>query len=142
MSIVAFSTEFDSCPDGIRAIIEEVASESATNAIWFIGSRANDRGTPESDWDILVFGQDEVAPVPARCAGLDVLRVDRSGNSLLEGMSERLIQPFARFGWVRSSKERASYSGQKFFKSEEREGKNQPVELVPCEAILLYEKTG
>ena len=120
MSFVASNPEFVTCPERIRAIIEQIASEPATKAIWFIGSRANGRETPGSDWDILVFSRDEVKPVPARCDGLDVLRVSPSGEVLLEGMSAHLIQPFSRFSWVQTAKTRASYTGQKFLQGEAR----------------------
>jgi len=114
MRTVRFHRGFDKCPDEIKCAIEAVAREPETKSIWLFGSRVNDCAGSKSDWDILVFRNDPCIAVPRRMAGLDVLRVSLSGDSLLEGMSESFVQSFARFEWSAINHETASYVGQKF----------------------------
>ena len=53
--MVLFAPELAACPKEITAIIEEIAREPATTAVWLLGSRANGTATTKSDWDVLVF---------------------------------------------------------------------------------------
>ena len=141
--MVLFAPELAACPKEITAIIDEIAREPATTAVWLLGSRANGTATTKSDWDVLVFSAEETTPVASRYEGLDVLRVGSEGNALLEGKSEDLIQPFSRFKWSRTGDREASYMGQRFrTDTEPRDCSEPPVRLFPCRAILLYEKKG
>jgi predicted nucleotidyltransferase len=140
---VLFPPELAACPKRLIALIEEIAREPATTAVWLFGSRANGTATTQSDWDILVFRAEETKPVASRCEGLDVLRVDPSGNALLEGKPEDLIQPFSRFKWSRTGSREASYTGQRFrVDVGPRDCFEPPVIQFPCRAILIYEKKG
>jgi hypothetical protein len=117
-TLVKFGSAFDDCPESIRVVIEEVARETVTKAIWFIGSRANSSAKPSSDWDILVFCDDEPMPVQERHKGLDVLRVGPSGRVLLEGMSETFVCSFENFHWSLTDSQQASYVGLKLRRGE------------------------
>ena len=126
-----YGPEFETCPKSIRSVIEEIARESATRAIWLIGSRANFRAAPKSDWDVLVFRDDELARVPQRCKGLDVLRVSPSGSVLLEGGDIELS--FADFCWSLIDREHAAYVGCDFTKG-------APIDRPQLRAVLTYER--
>ena len=128
---VRYGPEFETCPKSIRAAIEEIARESATRAIWLIGSRANLGATPESDWDVLVFRDDEIAQVPQRCEGLDVLRVSPSGSVLLEGGA--IVLSFDSFCWSLIDRRRATYAGCDF-------PEGAPIERPQLRAVLTYER--
>jgi hypothetical protein len=126
-----YGPEFETCPESIRAVIEEIAHESLTRAIWIIGSRANFRATPESDWDVLVFRDDDTARVPQRCEGIDVLRVSPSGSVLLEGGF--ITVSFASFCWSLIDREHAAYVGCDF-------SEGAPIDRPQLRAVLIYER--
>ncbi len=136
-----FPVEFDSCPAAIRAVIDMVAREPATKSIWFIGSRANSRARPESDWDIMVFTTEALSCVSARVPGLDILRVSPSGEVLLEGMPEQFTLEFSSFRWSRIDQNHAVYEGQRLRLTDSpRDHYEPPVEISKCRAFLVYER--
>jgi hypothetical protein len=132
----------EACPENHRSIIEEIAREPATREIWLIGSRANSRAKYNSDCDILVFRDDDLSEVQARCEGLDVLRVSQ-GQFLLEGRSKSSILPFANFSWLVIDREHASYIGYDFPKeSAPQDASEPPVARPQLRALLIYKAGG
>jgi hypothetical protein len=47
-----------SMPGPVKAVVSELASRGVE--LWLIGSRANARWRPQSDWDILAFGNSDL----------------------------------------------------------------------------------
>jgi Polymerase beta, Nucleotidyltransferase len=105
-----FVRMLDNCPESICKTINEIAQETATKSIWLIGSRANSRARPDSDWDILVFREDEKVLDSARQENLHVWQVSPSGYYFLEGQPT-FSKKFDDFRWSRNSEDRASYIG-------------------------------
>lgn len=99
----------------VALAVAELAAEPSTREVWLIGSRANGTATEESDWDLLVFTDEDPHPVAARRlkVKIDILRVGPSGRALLEGKPEDLRFEFADFSWSSVSGECASYIGKK-----------------------------
>lgn len=99
----------------VALAVAELAAEPSTREVWLIGSRANGTATDESDWDLLVFTDEDPRPVAARRLKIkiDILRVGPSGRALLEGKPEELRFDFADFSWSPVSGECASYIGKK-----------------------------
>lgn len=71
----------DRLPERVRKYIGTVinAAPSVTE-VWLVGSQANDRAAEESDWDFLVFADQEALMllrenVALACANIDVLVV-------------------------------------------------------------------
>lgn len=92
-----------------------LSAEPSTREVWLIGSRANGTATDESDWDLLVFMDEDPRPVAARQLKIkiDILRVGPSGQVLLEGKPKEFTFNFADFSWSLVSEECASYVGKK-----------------------------
>ena len=82
--------------------------------IWLIGSRASGNHHSESDWDILVFSNNEPQVTSSRVEGIDVLWKGPSGKVLLKGMSNFYQMEFSDFNWVEIAEAQAIYSGKKF----------------------------
>jgi hypothetical protein len=104
----------EDCPGGVRALIDDLAREPATQSIWLFGSRANFSATATSDWDVLVFSSAEPHVAPRRRKDVDVVRVGPSGRVLVEGVCEDMAFHFQDFQWTVLDGERASYLGKKF----------------------------
>jgi predicted nucleotidyltransferase len=130
----------ENCHESIRKTINEIAQETATKSIWLIGSRANSRAREDSDWDILVFREDEKVLDSARQKKLDVLQVSPSGFYFVEGRPSS-SNKFDNFCWSRISEDRASYIGYDFEKKGVKQDFSQaPVDRPPLVAILIYER--
>jgi hypothetical protein len=97
--------------------VTELAGEAGTLAVWLIGSRANGTERKDSDWDLLVFCEQEPVPAPQKREFVDILRVGPSGRVLLEGKSEEHMLQLANFQWKVIAKRHASYVGTKFIES-------------------------
>jgi hypothetical protein len=99
----------------VALAVAELAAEPSTREIWLFGSRANGTATEESDWDLLVFTDEDPRPVAARRLKIkiDILRVGPSGQALLEGETEGHRLEFADFSWLRVSGKCASYLDKK-----------------------------
>lgn len=74
-------------PDHVDAIVKELSQDLSTHEIWLIGSRATGNYNVSSDWDLLLFSNEEPVPRERRCEGVDVLHCGPSGVILLEGQS-------------------------------------------------------
>ena len=127
----------EDCPGGVRALIDELAREPATQSIWLFGSRANSSATITSDWDVLVFSSTEPVAAPRRRENVDVVRVGPSGRVLVEGVCEDLAFHFQDFQWTVLDAERASYVGKKFRDTKEGGDTSEPVYQRPTQVALL-----
>ena len=102
-------------PDSVRRILARLQEEASTESIWLVGSRANERSTPNSDWDLLVFSSAEPDVAFASSNGVDVIRVGPSRQVfLLEGKGTDFILPFADWEWREIDHVNATYMGKKF----------------------------
>ncbi len=107
--------------DRLRRLIEKHASISA---IWLIGSRANGCSRPESDWDFLIFANDDVFQAMKRDSTLD-----RGDMDILVVYDEDSFeQPWGEnpkkgslteWGWSKVSEEEATYEQTKYVIDEE-----------------------
>ncbi len=104
------SLKLSDFPDSVSAVLESLIGESETDSIWFIGSRANGTEREDSDWDFIAFVTDITAERSARSGEVDIVRVDREGNCLLEGKGLALKHPFKTWRWRRIGPNRASYT--------------------------------
>lgn len=87
-------------PIDVASVLKELKADPAVLAVWLIGSRANCRARPNSDWDLLVFASTEPVPKPAaRNPFVDVLWKGPSGAILVEGMSDVHTLPFDGLQW-------------------------------------------
>ena len=66
-------------PEFVTEVLEELIDERETQSIWFIGSRANGRERPDSDWDFIAFVSNDVNERSTRNKNVDIIRVDRNG---------------------------------------------------------------
>ena len=99
-------------PDFVMKIIEELAAEAASLSIWLVGSRANGNANTTSDWDILVFSNEEPFYRKQRDRNIDVIWVGPSGNGLVEGRVTEF--PFDNWEWRESYDQMATYQGRRF----------------------------
>lgn len=118
-----FKTEWEP----IVPALKELAYETGTREVWLIGSRANGTAREDSDWDLMVFSEEDPLPCPKKCDYVDILRVGPSGGVLLEGQSDEYTrQLVADFKWEVIADRQASYVGTKFIESS-------------CEATVDYD---
>lgn len=89
-------TEF---PYFVAKVLQELIKEDATQSVWFIGSRANNCERLDSDWDFIIFVNDNIQECSARHPNVDVIRVDTNGQYLLEGKSIKLSSSFKTWNW-------------------------------------------
>jgi hypothetical protein len=95
-------------------VLRELKQESSVMSIWLVGSRANQKSIPSSDWDLLVFSSIEPVFVPMRFSDVDVIRIGPSGQGLLEGKNSELMFCFEDWHWNMLDNQSASYIGKKF----------------------------
>ena len=104
---------FDTEWTPISQAVAELASTPATREVWLIGSRANGSANETSDWDLMVFSDEEPAPVAPRRELIDVLHVGPSGHVLLEGKPKEFTLQLRDFQWSVLAERQASYLGKK-----------------------------
>ena len=92
----------------VEKIVDDLKTNVSTKSIWLVGSRANSSARQDSDWDLLVFVDEELSPVKARDSRVDVIRVDAHGKYLLEGQSES--NSFSNWCWNDLGNREARYS--------------------------------
>lgn len=97
-------------PAFVTEVLKELIDEKETQSIWFIGSRANGRERPDSDWDFIVFVSDAVNKRSTRNKNVDIIRVDRNGVYLLEGQNLSMSNSFKIWHWCETEQGLASYT--------------------------------
>lgn len=97
-------------PEQVFEVLKGLVSEKETDSIWFVGSRANGTERTDSDWDFIVFVCDQVSERAARHSQVDIIRVDRNGNYLLEGQPLELSGQFKTWQWREIEPGRAAYT--------------------------------
>lgn len=106
--------EVPQLPPQVSCLVEKLAADPAVCEIWLIGSQANGTATCASDWDFLVFSDQEPSVTNQRCEGIDVLWKGPSGAVLLEGQSEFHAFGFDDFRWTAQADDHAQFLGRKF----------------------------
>ncbi len=84
-------------PPKIQAVIDQLKSESCSESVWFIGSRANGNFRTDSDWDFICFRNSTIEVRESRSEFVDVIQVDNDGRYLLEGQSLHLAGQFRKW---------------------------------------------
>lgn len=103
----------ESLPDFVRTVVNELVATASTQSIWLVGSRANDDAHEGSDWDLLVFSNNEPQQTARkRSPGVDVINVGPSGAWNLEGESD--VLDFADWRWRQESATAATYISKDF----------------------------
>jgi hypothetical protein len=89
------------------------------SSIWLCGSRANEEGTADDDWDLIVFGDRRVAE--ALEAGgnflgqnVDLKFVDPEAGELKRLWQSAPWEDFASWGWSERSPTEAEYHSTRF----------------------------
>lgn len=96
-------------PPKVQAVIDQLKSESCSESVWFIGSRANGNFRPDSDWDFICFRNSTVEVQEARSEFVDVVQVGNDGRYLLEGQSFHLAGQFSNWQWREIDSQHAQY---------------------------------
>lgn len=122
--------------------MEELVATEATQSIWLFGSRANDDPHECSDWDLLVFSNNEPQEtVRWRAPGVDVLHIGPSGACILEG--ETGLRDFANWQWRKESAYTATYVSKDFPTADQEpvitDRPFQPLR-IPKRAIRLWHR--
>ena len=113
LSLTNLSPLIESLPDFVRTVVKELVTTASTQSIWLVGSRANDDAQEGSDWDLLVFSNNEPhQTVRARSPEVDVIHVGPSGVWNLEGESG--VLDFADWQWRQESATAATYISKDF----------------------------
>lgn len=105
--------EMSQFPDYVLEVLQGLITESSTQSIWFIGSRANDSERADSDWDFIAFVKDNIHESSVRHSDVDVIRVDENSQYLLEGQSMNLSGSFKTWNWRLVNSESALYTVRK-----------------------------
>lgn len=101
-------------PKNIQCIIDELSLDSSILQIWLIGSQVNGCASSSSDWDILIFSNQEPKVVSRRYSDVDILWSGPSKNTLAQGQSEDYVFSFDDFKWNEKDDGIAEYHGKKF----------------------------
>lgn len=100
-------------PSYVSKILRKLTSEPSALSIWFIGSRANGTDRPDSDWDFILFVNDEICEKKTRHKNVDIIRVDKNGQYLLEGQKSNMVGSFNTWKWREESPILSSYTVRK-----------------------------
>ena len=110
-------------PNRILYLIEYIKGlHPCPESIWLIGSQVNGTATNESDWDILVFGSEEListlkAQISLDNKLLDILVV-YDGNNFLNPFRKKKGS-LTDWNWKKVSQDCATYCGSKWIPNEE-----------------------
>ncbi|MBU2875047.1 nucleotidyltransferase domain-containing protein [Marinobacter salexigens] len=96
-------------PLKVQAVIDQLKAESCSKSVWFIGSRANGKFRPDSDWDFICFRNSAVEEREARSRLVDIVQVGIDGQYLLEGQHYNLTGQFEHWQWHEIDSQRAEY---------------------------------
>ena len=96
-------------PEQVTDVLKGLLSEKETDSIWFIGSRANGTEHEGSDWDFIAFVSEDISEFSVRNNRVDIIRVDRNWNYLLEGKGMELMGLFKTWQWREVEPGRAVY---------------------------------
>lgn len=128
-------------PDFVTEVLQELIAESATQSIWFIGSRANNSGRFNSDWDFIAFVNNDIHESSARHSDVDVIRVDENGQYLLEGQSMNLSGSFSNWNWRNVDSESALYTVRKTPDVEVSQAFNaEDVRYIDLKGLKVWER--
>lgn len=97
-------------PEQVVEVLNRLIKEKETDSIWLVGSRANGTEHTDSDWDFIVFVSNQLSERTARHSQVDIIRVDRSGNYLLEGQPMELSGQFKTWQWRQIEPGRSVYT--------------------------------
>ena len=130
-----------SFPDFVACVLNQLISEEPTQAIWFIGSRANGSERIDSDWDFIAFVNDEIHERNARHINVDIVRVDKNMQCLLEGENQNLSGSFHNWRWRQIDTESSLYTYRKTPDVENGQGFDiADVEYIDLHGIKVWEK--
>lgn len=101
--------KIDDFPEQVTDVLKGLLSEKETDSIWFIGSRANGTEHEGSDWDFIAFVSEDISEFSVRNNRVDIIRVDRNWNYLLEGKGMELMGLFKTWQWREVEPGRAVY---------------------------------
>jgi len=95
-------------------------------AVWLIGSRANETCRDDSDWDFLVFSSIDIfkgvkGNTCLHRIDVDLLLVDDKGN-FAKPFGEEKGGSLQKWKWCRVTEDLANYEGCKWIPDEEAEG--------------------
>ncbi len=127
-------------PSFVLNIIDELIAEIAVVSIWLIGSRVNGNVKTTSDWDILVFSNEESVYTKQRHENVDIVRIGPSGTGLVEGLTSEF--PFDNWEWSQSDEQTATYQGRKFinYPSGVKDATDPVYKIRKNDAICLWHK--
>ena len=105
-------------------------------AIWLLGSRANGTGRIDSDWDLLIFGNEQVlselrSAEALNCRDFDVLVV--YDGDRFESPWQRKDGSLSSWQWRKLSNKRAEY-----FATKPKDNDGFAVEINRQEAIRVW----
>ena len=128
-------------PDYVLEIVAELQKEDSVESIWLIGSRANRRARPDSDWDFLVFCSVDPIQVEARRHDVDIIRVGPSGSCLLDGKSVDYEFSFNMWHWRELGDRRARYIGRRSRDDEDGRIYDEPgITSIERSAYLVWSR--
>ena len=96
-------------PPFVWNVVDDLKKNASIKSIWLIGSRANNSAREDSDWDLLVFVDEELSPVNRSDSRVDVIRVDTNEKYLTDGKSADHINPF-NWNWNDSENGEATHT--------------------------------
>lgn len=97
-------------PPKVQVVIDQLKAESCSETVWFIGSRANGKFRPDSDWDFICFRKSTVEEREARSRLVDIIQVGNDGQYLLEGQHYDLTGQFEHWQWREIDSQHARYN--------------------------------
>ncbi|HTQ81166.1 MAG TPA: nucleotidyltransferase domain-containing protein [Thermoanaerobaculia bacterium] len=88
-------------------------------SIWLSGSRANDGGAQDADWDLVVFGNRQAAEALEASGSflgqdVDVVFVDLASGEFKRLWKSEIWEDFASWCWIERSATEAEYHSAKF----------------------------
>jgi len=126
-------------PDFVTEVLNDLKDEKYTQAIWFIGSRANNDVSADSDWDFLVFRSGNIQVREARHPKVDVIQV--SGRQyLLEGKNLNMSGDFSKWMWREIGPGLAQYTVRKSPDVECGVFDVADVKYINCNGFLVWQE--
>ena len=120
-------------------VLEIAKAHPGIREVWLIGSRANNQARPDSDWNLLVFADDDAFQqlgknIQFRRADVQLLVVC-DGEKFQEPWGDNPKQGYlSEWEWTKISDREAQYCGIKW--AQEEKGGQTALEL--CRAIRLW----
>ena len=128
-------------PESVACVLNELINEVSTQEIWFIGSRANGNERIDSDWDFIVFVNEEINVRNARRDNVDIVQVDKNNIYLLEGQNLDMAGSFEKWKWRETDTRSSLYTVRKTPDVESEQGFNlSEVKYIDLNGIKVWHR--